>query len=361
MRQMAPDLLLHPVFDEAEALAGMPHREVVHPAPEHRIDQVYQPFNRLRPVSAEHLFERPHQRRPLFELGRVMRPHRSAQTAEEAELKAQEPEALTALKVHCAALFIIDFHLQLAELLPKPLVHRPDQPVMSLVGVDQDHQIVSEPRVFDVGVLAISHDLPRLLQHLIHLIEVEVAEQGRDDAALWNARLARSLQHNLQKMHDVRVVYPLRHFRQQPVVPDIVKVGAQINVEDPRLPLDYRLSNSLDRFMSSPLGTISKRSRLEIRLDDRLEYELERALHHSVADRRNREDADFAPVLRYLLPPRGKWLAGAPDQFVPQLLEQSLRALRLDGLEGDPVYSRCPIVQFGHLIRSAHPLVFGRL
>src|ERR1700688_3570317 len=70
MRQMAPDLLLHPVFDEAEALAGMPHREVIHPPPEHRIDQVYHPFNRLRPVSAEHLFERPHQRRPLFELGR---------------------------------------------------------------------------------------------------------------------------------------------------------------------------------------------------------------------------------------------------------------------------------------------------
>src|ERR1700687_2230227 len=78
MRQMAPDLLLHPVFDEAEALAGVPHREVVHPSPQHRIDQGYHPFNRLRPVSAEHLFERPHQRRPLFELGRVMRPHRSA-------------------------------------------------------------------------------------------------------------------------------------------------------------------------------------------------------------------------------------------------------------------------------------------
>jgi len=30
-----------------------------------------------------------------------------------------------------------------------------------------------------------------------------------------------------------------------------------------------------------------------------------RALHHSVADRWNREDTDFAPVLRYLLPPRG--------------------------------------------------------
>jgi hypothetical protein len=35
--------------------------------------------------------------------------------------------------------------------------------------------------------------------------------------------------------------------------------------------------------MCCPLGTISKRSRLEIRLEDRLEYELERALYHSGA------------------------------------------------------------------------------
>jgi len=41
-------------------------------------------------------------------------------------------------------------------------------------------------------------------------------------------------------VHDVHVVDPPRHFRQQPVVPNIVKVGAQINVEDPRLPPDYR-------------------------------------------------------------------------------------------------------------------------
>ena len=146
---------------------------------------------------------------------------------------------------------------------------------------------------------------------------VEVTEQGRDYSALWNALLARSLQHNLQKVHDVRVVYPLRHFRQQPVVPNIVKVGAQINVEDPRLPPDYCLGNSLDRIMSCPLGTISKRSRLEIRLEDRLEYELERALHHSVTDRRNRKDADSAAILRYLLPPSREWRVGVRRQFVP--------------------------------------------
>src|SRR3977135_1227373 len=132
-------------------------------------------------------------------------------------------------------------------------------------------------------------------------------------------------------MHDLRVINPLCHFLQQPVMPDIVKVGAQVEVENARLPLDYCLGDSLDRVMCCPLGPISKRSRLEIRLEDRLEYELERALHHSVADRWNREDTDFAPVLRYLLPPRGEWLVGAPDQFVPELLEQSLPALRLRG------------------------------
>src|SRR5580700_9092112 len=34
MRQMAPDLLFHPIFDEAEALTGVSNREVVHAPPE---------------------------------------------------------------------------------------------------------------------------------------------------------------------------------------------------------------------------------------------------------------------------------------------------------------------------------------
>src|SRR4029077_4193879 len=94
MRQMAPDLLLHPIFDEAEALAGVSNREVVHPPPEHRIDQAYYPVNQPRPLSAKPLFEPAQKRRPLFELRRVMRPHRSAETAEVAEVEPKEAEAL---------------------------------------------------------------------------------------------------------------------------------------------------------------------------------------------------------------------------------------------------------------------------
>ena len=47
-QQMAPDLLLHPVFHEAEALAGVSHRKVVHPTAQHRVDQLHDPINRLR-------------------------------------------------------------------------------------------------------------------------------------------------------------------------------------------------------------------------------------------------------------------------------------------------------------------------
>src|ERR1700751_6166353 len=98
-----------------------------------------------------------------------MRPPRPPSTAEVAEVEAQKSEAFTSLKVDYAALFIIDFNLQLAELLPKSFVDCPNQPVMSLIGVDQDHQIACEPRIFDLGVLAISAALPRSLKHSILL------------------------------------------------------------------------------------------------------------------------------------------------------------------------------------------------
>jgi hypothetical protein len=91
----------------------------------------------------------------------------------------------------------------------------------------------------------------------------------------------------IQEMHDVRVINPLCHLLQQPVVPDVVEVGSQVKVENARLPLDYCVGYSLDRVMCCPLGPVSKRSRLEIRLEDRLEDELERTLHHPVPDRRH--------------------------------------------------------------------------
>ena len=58
---MAPDLLFYPVLDEAEALAGMPNREVVHPTAQDRVDQLHDPIHWLRLVAAEHVLELPQQ------------------------------------------------------------------------------------------------------------------------------------------------------------------------------------------------------------------------------------------------------------------------------------------------------------
>src|SRR5436853_453330 len=126
-------------------------------------------------------------------------------------------------------------------------------------------------------------------------------------------------------MHDVRVINPLCHFFQQPVVPDIVKVGSQVKVEDARLPLDNCLGYSLDRVMCCPLGPISKRSRLEIRLENRVEYELERTLHHPVPKRQ--DGSAFA--LTYILRLRS---CNSMDAFVlSSLPSPMLEALQMAG------------------------------
>src|SRR5262249_57028660 len=107
-----------------------------------------------------------------------------------------------------------------------------------------------------------------------------------------NGLLARGFQHNLPQTHAVSVVNPSRQFLQQPVMPDIVKVGPQVKVESPRLALDYCFSHALDCAMCCPFGPISIRPRLEVSLKHRFEDELERPLDHSVPDVRNRQDAD---------------------------------------------------------------------
>src|SRR5262245_16217421 len=59
----------------------------------------------------------------------------------------------------------------------------------------------------------------------------------------------------------------------------------------------------------------------------------------------------FSPVLRYLLPPSRQGLVGAVNKFVPDLREESLYALRVDVLEGDPVYAGGTVILFGHRVR----------
>src|SRR5215475_2109889 len=158
---------------------------------------------------------------------------------------------------------------------------------MSRVGVDQDHQIIRKSCVLDVGVLAVACCLLCPFEHAVHLIEVDVTEQWGDHPALRDATSTVGFQHDLQQVHHVVVVDSLCNLCQQTVVPNVVKVAPQIDVYDACLLLNDRLCHSVDRFMCCLLGAVSKRSRLEVSLKDRLQDELERTLHHAVSDRRN--------------------------------------------------------------------------
>src|SRR6266853_1085440 len=164
--------------------------------------------------------------------------------------------------------------------------------------------------------------------------------------ALRNALLAVGLEHDLQQVQYVHIVNPPRHLRQQPIVPDIVEIAAQVDIYDTCFLLNDRSGHPINRVMSCPLGTISKRSRLEVCLEDRLQYELERPLHHPIPNRRNRKNADFAPVLRYFLLSSRQRHIVALIQFVPNLLEEAIYALCFDGLEGHSVLvSRHPAIR----------------
>ncbi len=109
---MTPDLLFHPVFDEAEALAGMPHGEVVHPAPKHRIDQLHHPVHKLGLESPKDILELTQQRRTLLQLRRVVRsPHLPADTAQASEIKPEKAEAFPTFQLHDVTLLFIDLDL----------------------------------------------------------------------------------------------------------------------------------------------------------------------------------------------------------------------------------------------------------
>src|ERR1700737_5113856 len=94
---------------------------------------------------------------------------------------------------------------------------------MLRVGIHQNHQIVSETRVLQVSVGSATGDLLSPLQHLIHLVQVQIAEQGGKHSTLRDTLLTCCLDDQFQQVHDLRVVYPSRDFLQQDLMPDVVE------------------------------------------------------------------------------------------------------------------------------------------
>jgi len=129
-----------------------------------------------------------------------------------------------------------------------------------------------------------------------------------------------------------------------------IQVGPQVEVNDFGFLSNDRFSHSAHRFMRCSFRSVSVRSRLEVRFEDRFQNELECSLDHTITDGRYREDSDFSSVFRYFLLPYPHGSIRVGDQFVSDLLKKTLRSALFDGLERDPVDSRCPVVLLCHPI-----------
>jgi hypothetical protein len=91
---------------------------------------------------------------------------------------------------------------------------------------------------------------------------------------------------------------------------------------------------------------------------ERLQYQLERPLHHPVPDRGNREDADLAAILRNFPPPCRQRHIGAPHELVPDLLKGSDEDLSISadlgpacGRVAPPLRSRGCVVHLWQRVR----------
>ena len=73
---------------------------------------------------------------------------------------------------------------------------------------------------------------------------------GRHHSTLRDAAATICFQHDFQQVHHVIIVDSLRHFGQQQVVPNVVKIAAQVEIYYARLaPID-RLGYAVNRFLS---------------------------------------------------------------------------------------------------------------
>src|SRR6516225_4157625 len=188
--EMSAYLLLQPVLDETEAASGIANSKVVHPAANDRIDQLDYSAYRLGIEASEDVFELAQQYRSLLELGRIIRPPFTLQAAYATELKAQKSEAVAFCQVNVSALLFVDIDLEFGQFHSQSPVHRLEQPARSGIRIHQNHQIVSEPRVLHISVGPVASYFLGSLQHPVDLIEVQVAEHGREHSTLGQTLLA---------------------------------------------------------------------------------------------------------------------------------------------------------------------------
>src|ERR1019366_4338424 len=142
---------LYPAFDHSKANTRMADPKVVHPAAQNRIDFRNHSLNGPADMLSEDLPELFEQRRPLLQLGRIVRSPLLLKAQNTPKFKTQESEALSLLQIHHSTLVLVDLNAELRELLAQPFVYRLHQPVPPPLSVNQDHHVVRKTCILDIS------------------------------------------------------------------------------------------------------------------------------------------------------------------------------------------------------------------
>jgi hypothetical protein len=98
---------------------------------------------------------------------------------------------------------------------------------------------------------------------------------------------------------------------------------------------------------------------LEVSFEDRLQDEFQCTLDYAIANGRNRELANLAPLLRNSDLPRSLGSIAPLHQLLAKLAKKGVYALYGDGLERYPINTRGAIVLFGQFIGGAKCFLFA--
>jgi hypothetical protein len=91
-------------------------------------------------------------------------------------VKAQEAKTLSLAQVDYSAFLRIAGDLELSQFFSEAFVHGLEEPIMLRIGLHQDHEVISKPRLFEGGIRSTAGDLFGLLQHPSHRREIQMTE-----------------------------------------------------------------------------------------------------------------------------------------------------------------------------------------
>ena len=220
----------------------------------------------------------------------------------------------------------------------------------------QNHKVVGVSDQSGFGHLM--RPLLFFIEGLIHFVQVDIGQQGRDHSSLrctlvhlLSASLVALFYHNALKPHPDQLQHrlirnPSLYSLHQSILGNDIKVVRQVRII--HLPPSFFQipSNLLHRSLRSSPRAKSMRAIHEICLEDRFKYQQHRHLDHPVSDTGYSQGAHLAIGLGDVDPAHRLRSVSLGPQFSLQLIEKCLDSSLsfLNTLQGHSIDSRCSLV-----------------